>query len=266
MKRWAFVTVGLYALMLLAMSGPSLWLGGAKWSAASGMKWEWGLHETREMFGQWGYWLWLGIMLAAQALLLLVPVRLAERRPKPRRHLWAPLVTASFFLALLFLAGCCALLAALLGDDMAKPFMWLGEMATKVESQLPGLQAVSSTLGLDGDFFFTASFFGTLLALWLIWGLLFYRCASADEPGARIRRAVRWLMRGSILELLVAVPCHVAVRCRNTCCAQAATFWGIVTGLSVMLMAFGPGIFFLFAERADRLRPRTEPAEPPIIG
>jgi len=35
---------------------------------------------------------------------------------------------------------------------------------------------------------------------------------------------------------------------------------------SVMLMAFGPGIFFLFAERADRLRPRTDPAEPPIIG
>ena len=266
MKRWAYVTVGLYALLLLLLSGPLLWLSGVEWSASAGVRWEWGLREMREMFGHGLYWIWLGILLAAQALLLLVPVRLAERRSRPRRHLWVPLLTTSFFLALLFLSGSLALLAAFLGDDLGEPFVWLGRMASQVESQFPGLRAVTTTLGLNGDFYITTSCFGTVLAFWMIWGLVFYRSTRADEPAAWIRRAARWLMRGSILELLVAVPCHVAVRCRDTCCAQAVTFWGIATGLCVMLMAFGPGVFFLYAARADRLRPRSEPAEPPIIG
>ena len=67
-------------------------------------------------------------------------------------------------------------------------------------------------------------------------------------------RAVNWLLRGSVAELLVAVPTHVIVRRRDDCCAPAATFWGIVTGLSVLLLAFGPGVYFLFARRAAALR------------
>ena len=39
--------------------------------------------------------------------------------------------------------------------------------------------------------------------------------------------------------------------------AQAGCFFvGLVTGISVMLLAFGPGVYFLFAERADRIRQR----------
>ena len=70
-----------------------------------------------------------------------------------------------------------------------------------------------------------------------------------------LKRATRWLLRGSILELLVAVPSHVIVRRRDDCCAPAGTFWGIATGISVMLLCFGPGVFFLFVERCRRLKP-----------
>jgi len=35
------------------------------------------------------------------------------------------------------------------------------------------------------------------------------------------------------------------------------TFWGIATGISVMLLCFGPGVFFLFAERCRKLKPRS---------
>jgi hypothetical protein len=66
----------------------------------------------------------------------------------------------------------------------------------------------------------------------------------------------RWLLRGSILELLIAVPSHVLVRRRDDCCAPAGTFWGIATGISVMLLCFGPGIFFLFVARCRKLKPR----------
>ena len=64
------------------------------------------------------------------------------------------------------------------------------------------------------------------------------------------------LLRGSVLELIIAVPCHVIVRRRDDCCAPVGTFWGIATGIALMLLCFGPGVFYLFAERARRLKPK----------
>jgi hypothetical protein len=96
--------------------------------------------------------------------------------------------------------------------------------------------------------------------LWIIWGVVFYRYARADDPEVLTKRATRWLLRGSILELLVAVPSHIVVRHRNDCCAPIGTFWGIVTGISIMLLSFGPGVFFLFVERCQRLHPPNRTA------
>ena len=84
-----------------------------------------------------------------------------------------------------------------------------------------------------------------------------FRSFRADDPEALSRRLTKWLLRGSILELLVAVPCHVIVRQRNDCCAPFITFWGIATGMTVMLMSFGPGVFFLFAARIRDMKPAT---------
>ena len=36
-------------------------------------------------------------------------------------------------------------------------------------------------------------------------------------------------------------------------------FWGIATGISVMLLCFGPGVYFLFVERFGRLKPKAAP-------
>jgi len=38
------------------------------------------------------------------------------------------------------------------------------------------------------------------------------------------------------------------------------TFWGIATGISIMLLCFGPGIYFLFVERFQRLKPKSPDA------
>jgi hypothetical protein len=62
--------------------------------------------------------------------------------------------------------------------------------------------------------------------------------------------------------LLVAVPSHIVVRSRNDCCAPFGSFWGIATGLSIMLLSFGPGVLFLFVERCRRLQPRSVPLVP----
>jgi hypothetical protein len=58
-----------------------------------------------------------------------------------------------------------------------------------------------------------------------------------------------------VLELLIAIPSHIVVRNRHVCCADIATFIGISFGISVMLLSFGPVLFFLFADRWRRLHP-----------
>jgi hypothetical protein len=94
---------------------------------------------------------------------------------------------------------------------------------------------------------------------WVLWAIIFRRVSRFDDPQSLLRRATRWLLRGSILELLIAIPSHIIVRRREDCCAPYGTFWGIATGISVMLLCFGPGVFFLFVERFRRLQPKRGP-------
>jgi hypothetical protein len=71
-----------------------------------------------------------------------------------------------------------------------------------------------------------------------------------------VNRALTWLLRGSVLELLIAVPSHVIVRRRDECCAPILTSFGIVTGIAVMLLTFGPGILLLYKKRIESYRNR----------
>jgi hypothetical protein len=102
----------------------------------------------------------------------------------------------------------------------------------------------------------------TVLIFWLVWAFIFRRATKTDEPEALLQRVTRWLLRGSILELIIAVPSHIIVRRRDDCCAPFGTFWGIVTGISVMLLCFGPGVFFLFIERCRKLKPKSRAQQP----
>jgi hypothetical protein len=81
-----------------------------------------------------------------------------------------------------------------------------------------------------------------------------------NETPDAAARLTRVLLRGSILELLIAIPSHIVVRNRDVCCAPIGSFWGITTGLSVMLLCYGPGVFFLFVERARRKQPKPPEA------
>ncbi len=233
MKRWAFFTVLIYALALLLLSVPVIVIAFSSRNLFS-------IKMAATIYQQWGYWLWLIVMVGGEALLLLLPIDIAEKRLPARRNLQTPIIVGTFFLGLLVLAGTFSVLAGIYGDH------------------IPSYYNLGYDISNMGDTGIGAFFTGllTLFVFWLIWMIIFRRAASKDDPDSLIKRTTRWLLRGSILELLVAVPSHVIVRRRGDCCAPVITFWGIATGISVMLLCFGPGVFFLFVERFRRLKPK----------
>ena len=243
MKRWAVLTVLLYALALLLLTVPVLLMAFGGWAQNGAV----GLPVALKMYLNWGYWLWLAVLVAGQAVLLLLPINLAERRLPARRPVKVPVIVTGLFLANLFFAGLVSILCADFKED---GFDFFGYYLPFKASQIT-----------PSGFQITFGGIVTLLAFWLIWAIIFRSFARTDDPGTLLKRSTRWLLRGSILELLVAVPSHIIVRRRGDCCAPAGTFWGIATGISVMLLCFGPGVFFLFVERFGRLKPKPQSAD-----
>ena len=99
-----------------------------------------------------------------------------------------------------------------------------------------------------------------MIVNWLAWLVIFRLFANRADPKSYIKRIVKWLMRGSILELLIAVPSHIIVRHKNVCCAQMTTAAGIAAGLAVMFFAFGPGLYYLYRERIKSKK--AQPSKP----
>ena len=244
MKRWAIATVLLYALALALLTAPVILIAAGNWG-----KNETNIHlqDVLQIYLQWGYWFLLAVLVTGQILLLLVPIDISAKRLPARRKLKVPVIVSTFFLANLFVAGIFSLLCAIFKDGALETFSFMDRIFGPAQPQN------SDQLSGWG---FWGSFALTIIIFWIIWAIIFHRYAKSDSPDALIKRAVRWLLRGSILELLVAVPSHVIVRRRDDCCAPAGTFWGIATGISVMLLCFGPGVYFLFVEKFQRLKPK----------
>jgi hypothetical protein len=239
MKRWAVFTVLIYALALLVLTVPIIWIA-FNVCTDKGVSLPFALRTYRH----WCYWLWLTVLVIGQALLLLLPINIAERRLPTRRPLIIPVVVTAFFLANLCFAG---LLSILCADFKEDGLDFFGYFLPFKPNQVAASHFQTK---------FGAAITG--LAFWIIWAVIFRSFAKSDDPDSLLKRIVRWLLRGSILELLVAVPSHIIVRRRGDCCAPLGTFWGIVTGISVMLLCFGPGVFFLFVERFKRLKPKPQ--------
>jgi hypothetical protein len=241
MKRWAILTFLFYALTLLLLTVPVLLIAFGAWgNDGHGLA----LKNAAHVYRHWGYWLWLAVLVGGQASLLLLPINIAERRLPARRPLRVPALVTGFFLANLLFAGLLAVFCAAFKEEGFGIFSVL----TSFKANEVAPSNLNTLVGM----------FVTVLVFWFIWAAIFHKFAKADDPDALLKRSTRWLLRGSILELLVAVPSHIIVRRRDDCCAPAGTFWGIATGVSIMLLCFGPGVFFLLVERFARLKPNTQ--------
>lgn len=177
-----------------------------------------------QAYSNWFVLAWIPLLAGGPLVLLLVHADPARMRLRPRRHIAVSAAAAGFALSLLVLAAAASIVVVLRGDNWEDADFWI------VLASWP--------------------------SAWLVWALVFWRMGERlFEPTTRIHR---WLVKGSVLELLVAVPSYLIVRQRHECTAPEVTAFGVVTGLAILLMSLGPGTWFLYRACARRYSPPPE--------
>lgn len=217
MRKWGVLITVVYALVVLALLVPIAVLLVGPSDLRDFSQ------GTLATYREWLVWVPVIIVVGGQALLLFLSVDTSLKRLKPRAHI-------------LLSCSVAAILTALL------TFAVIGSIGVAVQGDKFGEETFASPF----------LFFGIA---WFSWGIVFY--LFLRNSSAVINRIMSWLLKGSVLELLVAVPCHVIVRRRHDCSAPAVTSFGIVTGMAIMLLSFGPSVLFLYKKRLDAYSPRS---------
>lgn len=86
--------------------------------------------------------------------------------------------------------------------------------------------------------------------LWCFWSVIFLVYWRRGDYYTWTSRVIRGLIAGSVLELFVAVPIY-ATR-QDDCYCGRGSYAGLVFGATVLLWAFGPGVFLLFVKEKHR--------------
>jgi len=214
----------IYAALLLFLLIPfTIWIGeGDTATFELSAGVEWFTEEATEPATWWAY-AWFGLLVIAQALLFLLSVDRKQQRMRPQRRLGMAVAAIVIAAGLLGLGAFAAIIAVVWGDDIPDWLLW--------------------------PFVFA----------WPILAFVFY--AYRAGISTRLDSLLNWLITGSVIELLIAVPCHVIIRQRDTCCAQGISAIGLSTGIAVMLLTLGPGVWFLYQKKLDAYGPR-----PPAVG
>ncbi|MGD0840283.1 MAG: hypothetical protein ABSA32_03905 [Candidatus Acidiferrales bacterium] len=217
MRKWGIVITVVYALIVVGLVTPgSILIIGGDAGKLSALPEAFGA-----LFAQGFVWAAVGIVVCGEAALLFLRVDTTWRHAKPRAHILVSCAVAGALTALLTAAAVWSIGFAARGDDFANSFV--------IDT---GTEIVC----------FVA-------ALWLLWGIVFYMfLRRSSDP---VTRVVSWLLRGSVLELLIAVPCHIIARRRDECSAPQMTSFGIATGIAIMLLSFGPSVLLLYKKRLD---------------
>ena len=228
MRRWGIVLTLFYAVIVVGLLVPGgIWIIGNV-GRANGVE---SLPQgTREVLANWLISAVIAVILISQALLLFLSVDTSQKRLKPQARIWVTCAVAGGLSGLLAWSAVFSLGVGISGDKFLDFFKTWTETNTGLLETWAGL--------------------------WLMWGVIFY--VYYRKKSEVVNLVVTWLLRGSVLELLIAVPCHVLVRKRDQCCAPLVTSFGIVTGVAIMLMSFGPSILFLYKKRLDGYAIRGE--------
>jgi hypothetical protein len=216
MRRWGIVISLAYVVIVVALLGPAFMILIDDKSALSANFFS----TVLPLYKEWGFWLFVAVLALCQILLLFLSVDVSHKRLKPRTHIAITCVVTVTLITVLAVAAITSFGAAL------------------------------SSKTLDDMLFNSAARELTILgAIWAGWAVIFY--LFFRNSSSATAKAISWLIKGSVLELLIAIPCHVIVRRRDECCATIPTGFGISTGIAIMLLSFGPSVLFLYRKRLD---------------
>jgi hypothetical protein len=216
MRKWGIVISVFYALILLGLIVPAVIL----FSGRDTDNWAKFFGSVRETYQDWFFWVPAVAILLSQAFLLFLSVDTSQKRLKPRTHILVSVTVGAILTALLSSAVIWSLGFTTRGDNFWEKFF----------------DEPTNLLFFWGG-------------LWVLWAILFY--FYFRNSSAVVTRLISWLLKGSVLELLIVVPCHIIVRRRHDCSAPIATSFGIATGIAIMLLSFGPSVLFLYKKRLD---------------
>ena len=220
MRWWGILITILYALVLVLIYsfGMDLLSGGG--------------FSDRD----YGFVIWLAsaiaLPLVCQIALLAVTVDASRKWLRKRRHISVSIMSVAIALGLLTAGVMFALWAVIAGDDA---FNFLDNCKWCEANSVPVVILITVL---------------PTIVFWGIWTLIFQRFYRKRDDQAM--PLFRWLYGGSVLELLIVVPSHVLVRSRGDCSAPILSAYGIATGLAVMLLAFGPGVIYLYLKQLDK--------------
>ena len=217
MRKWGLVVTLFYGLIVVTLLAPAtIVLASDSFPTGASFK---------EAYASWALWICAAAVMLGAVLLLWLSVDTTQKRLKPRTHILISALTTGLLTAILTVAIVLALGFAVWGDKF-------------LPQQSPGLVAM----------------LGVFVIPWLVWGILFYRFSHNSRDA--VTRIVKWLFRGSVLELLIAVPAHVIMRRRHDCSAPVVNSFGISTGIAIMLLSFGPGVLLLYKKRIEKYSPK----------
>lgn len=226
MRKWGLLITTFYAFVVFFILNPLAWVltefNGVEDFAEFSFS-ELSLSHFSD-FLWWPVLIWAGVLVVGQALLLFVSVDTSFRRIQQRRHIGVAIGTVAMMVGLLSGMAIWSVIVAYGGDDI-----------------LPANEDA-----------WAMGFWALVAVFWVAWSAIFYfyKAGASDK----LERLISWLIKGSILELLIAVPSHVIVRHREDCSAPIVTGYGIATGIAVMLLAFGPSVLFLYQKRLDEYK------------
>ena len=161
------------------------------------------------------------ITLVSQALFVFCSGTINLCRPLRRRRLFLPVCISAFMMTVLVVAVFFSL------HEVLKIYIDISE------DPLWGLWAL-------------------IVINWIGWGVAFFVTYGKEDRYTVARKLISSLLRGSLLELMIAIPAHIVASRRPGCFAGMWTSIGTSGGIMVMLWAFGPGIILLFLR--DRYR------------
>lgn len=226
MRSWGIVVTAFYAVVVISLLSFGLIFLADGWKAFG----SWDQSGVEEL-------LLLALiptafLVGGQILLLFLSVDTSWRRLKPQRHAKVTAGLVGIMVTILAFAVFFAIAVAHSGDN--------------IDTLIGSWFTDSWVESLSEESVFSL-FLAIVFLIWGFWGVVFY--TFSKRVSSNVDLAVSWLIKGSVLELLVAVPCHIIVRQREWCCAQYISGYGIAAGIAIMLMAFGPSAAFLYKRK-----------------